>query len=526
MKIIKVLANTQVQIAIVCIGLLFQVSCTKNYANINTDRNTVATVGPAELPFLFARAEKEATPSIWNYQVAQNLFADQYAQYFACTATYFPSDRLTIRMDWVGAAFNPIYTDVVPQLQSIFEAADPNSAEYALANVVWVLVFHRVTDYWGPIPYFNAGVPGATVPYDPQDKIYDDFFKRLTAAVDVLKTHTSETPYGDWDLIYSGDVDKWIKFANTLRLRLALRISKVDPARAQAEAEAAVASGTLTTSPDEDALVKRSLTGDDNNGLSIMSDWNEFRMSATMESVLKGYSDPRMPVYFLPAQKTGTYEGERNGLTSTQLTQAVNLHDANSHVGPRWASPSYGGNADYLSTPQNVMGAAEAYFLKAEGALLGWNMGGSAQQFYEAGITNSMKQWGISDPAVITAYINSMSTPIAPNDYLNSPPVTDIPVKWGATPAVQLEQVALQKWLATFPDGMEAWADYRRSHVLKLYPVANSDNPDITNTTTQWIRRIPFLDNEKIVNKAAVDAAVNLLGGPDKITTPLWWDKN
>jgi hypothetical protein len=172
------------------------------------------------------------------------------------------------------------------------------------------------------------------------------------------------------------------------------------------------------------------------------------------------------------------------------------------------------------------MAVAEAYFLRAEGALLGWNMGGSAQQFYEAGITNSFKQWGISDPAVITAYINSMSTPIAPNDYLNSPPVTDIPVKWGATPAVQLEQVALQKWLATFPDGMEAWADYRRSHVLKLYPVANSDNPDITNTTNQWIRRIPFLDNEKIVNKEAVDAAVNLLGGPDKITTPLWWDKN
>ena len=132
-------------------------------------------------------------------------------------------------MDWVGAAFNPIYTDVVPQLQSIFAAADPNSAEYALANVVWVLVFHRVTDYWGPIPYFNAGVPGNTVPYDPQDKIYDDFFKRLTAAVDVLKTHTTETPYGDFDLMYSGDVNKWIKFANTLRLRLALRISKVDP---------------------------------------------------------------------------------------------------------------------------------------------------------------------------------------------------------------------------------------------------------------------------------------------------------
>lgn len=526
MKLIRILANSKVQTALLFMGILFVTSCTKKYAEINTDRNTIATVGAAELPFLFARAQKEATPSIWNYQIAQNLFADQYAQYFACTATYFPSDRLVIRMDWVGAAFNPIYTDVVPQLQSIFESSDPQSAEYALANVVWVLVFHRVTDYWGPIPYFNAGVPGKTVPYDAQDKIYDDFFKRLAAAVAVLKTKTTEKPYGDFDLMYKGDVPKWIKFASTLRLRLALRVSKVDPARAKTEAEAAVADGVLTTSPDEDAYVQRAIKGDDNNGLSIMSDWNEFRMSASMESVLKGYSDPRMPVYFLPAQNTGTYEGHRNGLTSTQLTQAENLHGANSHVGPRWASPSYGGMSSYLSTPQNVMAVAEAYFLRAEGALLGWNMGGTAQSLYEQGITNSLKQWGITDATVISNYINSTATPVAPNDYLNSPAMTNIPVKWGASLAVQNEQIALQKWLAMFPDGMEAWADYRRSRYLKLYPVANSDNPDITNTTTQWIRRIPFLESEKSVNGPEVEKAGALLGGPDKITTPLWWDKN
>jgi hypothetical protein len=514
-----------------CLGLLclslMLAGCTKKYPEINTDRNTIATIGPAELPFLFARAQKEATPSIWNYQIAQNLFADQYAQYFACTATYFPSDRNVIRMDWVGAAFNPIYTDVVPQLQSIFTAADPKSAEYALANILWVLSFHRVTDYWGPIPYFKAGVPASSVPYDPQDKIYDDFFKRLADAVTVLKGKTSEKPYGDFDIMYKGDVNKWITFANTLRLRLALRISKVDATRAKAEAEAAVAAGVMTTSPGEDAYVLRSVTGDDNNGLSIMSDWNEFRMSASMESVLKGYTDPRMPVYFLPAQKTGTYEGERNGLTATQLTQAVNLHDANSHAGPRWASPSYGGSSSYLSTPQNVMAVAEAYFLRAEGALLGWNMGGSASALYNAGITNSLKQWGITDNTVITNYINSTAVPIAPNDYLNSPPVTNVPVKFdAANVAIQREQIALQKWLAMYPDGMEAWADYRRSRYLKLYPVANSDNPDITNTATQWIRRIPFLLSEKQNNGAEVDKAIQLLGGPDKVTTPVWWDKN
>ncbi len=173
------------------------------------------------------------------------------------------------------------------------------------------------------------------------------------------------------------------------------------------------------------------------------------------------------------------------------------------------------------------MCAAEAYFLRAEGALNGWNMGGTAKDLYEAGIRASMHQWGYSDEAAITAYINSTATPVAPQDYLNSPPMTNIPVAFDATnEATQREQIATQKWLALFPDGMEAWADYRRNHLLKLYPVANSDNPDITNTTTQWIRRIPFLLSETQNNAKAVTDAVNLLGGPDKVTTPLWWDKN
>jgi hypothetical protein len=173
------------------------------------------------------------------------------------------------------------------------------------------------------------------------------------------------------------------------------------------------------------------------------------------------------------------------------------------------------------------MCTAEAYFLRAEGALLGWNMGGTAKDLYEAGIKNSLIQWGITDNAVIQNYINSTSTPVAPNDYLKSPALSTVPVKFDATDSkVQLEQIALQKWLALFPDGWEAWADYRRGHVLKLYPVANSDNPDITDPTKQWMRRLPFLLMEKQTNKSEVEKAVQMLGGPDKITTPLWWDKN
>ncbi len=314
-----------------------------------------------------------------------------------------------------------------------------------------------------------------------------------------------------------------------------MRISKVDPARAKTEAEAAVADGVMTASPDDDALIQKSTTGSDNNGLSIMSDWNEFRMSAAMESVMVGYQDPRITEYWLPDNATqdnpagtGKYDGLRNGLTATQLTQSQNTATANAKVGKRWSSPSFAGNANYLATPQNIMCSAEAYFLRAEGVLLGWNMGGgTAQDYYNAGIANSMKQWGITDAAAITAYTNSMNVPVAPNDFLSSPPVSDAPIKFAADAPTQLKQIAIQKWLALFPDGYEAWADYRRSRTFILYPVANSDNPDITNTTTQWIRRIPFLQSETQNNKTAVDAAVSLLGsGGDKVTTPLWWDKN
>ena len=496
-------------------------SCTKNYDEINTDRNSIADVGDAELPFLFSGAI-ESVP--WGDQVAQNLFADQYAQYFASVATYFPSDRYVIVMDWVVNNFEPMYTRVLPQLQTIYSKTDPNSAEYSLASIWQVYAFHRVTDYWGPIPYFKAGQPGTSVPYDPQDQIYDDFFKRLDSSVNVLKTKTDEKPFGNYDLIFGGDVNKWIKFANTLRLRLAVRISNVDPERARAEAEAAYAGGVFTSSPEDDVYAPKSSL--DVNRLSQMSTWNEFRMSATMESVLKGYNDPRIKEYFIPAQATGTYEGLRNGLSPEQQGEPENTAAANSHVGPRWSDPGSGGIATYLETPANVMSASEAYFLRAEGAMRGWNMGGTAKELYEAGITNSMKQWGITDNAAISNYINSNAVPVAPNDFLNSPPVSNIPVRFSNDPEVQKKQIATQKWIALFPDGIEAWAEARRSGAVSLYPVANSENPDITNPSTQWIRRIPFLLSEKMSNGEEVEKAIQLLGGEDKITTPLWWDKN
>ena len=503
-------------------AVLLNSSCTDDYEEINTNKNSISTVGSAEIPFLFAKA---ITSVPWNGQVEQNLYADQYAQYFANNTTYFPTDRLVIDHSWAQSAWNRQYTQVVPQLQTIFENSDSTSAEYALANIWWVYSFNRITDYWGPIPYSQAGVPGKSVAYDSQDVIYDDFFKRIDDAVNVLNGKTDEVPFGSFDILYGGDITKWIKFANTLRLRLALRISNVDPSRAKVEAELAYSGGVMLNSPEDDALAPKNNL--DINKISQMSEWNEFRMTAAMESALSGYEDPRISEYFIPAVETGTYEGLRNGLAGFQLSDPMNAASANSHVGPRWTSPNSGGIPEYLSTSANVMSTAEAYFLRAEGALLGWNLGGTTKELYEAGIENSMKQWGITDETIIQDYLNSTAVPVAPGDFLDSPAISNVPVLFNlADTSVQLEQIAIQKWLALFPDGVEAWADFRRRHILGLYPVANSDNPDIPDPTSNWIRRLPFLISEFETNGAEVESAVELLGGQDKISTPLWWDNN
>lgn len=504
----------------------FTTSCTDDFKEMNTNPTAIIQLTNSEYPAVFSRALAAGSyhPS---FQTSQNLFADLYAQFYATTTGNFQSDRFFMHMGWAaGSHWNPIYTGVVPQLKTILDNFGTDTPENALANIWWAFAFSRLTDYYGPVPYFDAGIPARSVKYDAQEAIYDDFFKRVTAAVAVLEKHRSAKPFATGDIIYRGDVNKWIKFANTFRLRCALRISKVDPARAKAEAEAAVKAGVLE-SVAEDAMMVRTSTnnGADGNGISRVAGWAEFRMSATMESILKGYNDPRMTEFFQPAFNTGTYEGLRNGLNPAQLALPLNLNDNNSNVGARWIRNTGSGSGweNLYAVPANIMHAAEAYFLRAEGALNGWDMQGDAKELYEQGIRVSMEHWGFTGAAVEN-YIQGTSLPVKPGDAMDSDPVTDVPVKWGATEAIQREQIGTQKWLALFPDGFEAWAEYRRSRYPKLYPVVNSVNEDVP--AGQVLRRFPFLDAEKNTNGQAVQAAVALLNGPDKASTPLWWDKN
>ncbi|MCW8313401.1 SusD/RagB family nutrient-binding outer membrane lipoprotein [Sphingobacterium sp. InxBP1] len=505
--------------ALLAIGLT---SCTKDFEEINTDPNNITVITQRELPFMFAKAQSSAAMNRSFYQTVQNLGADLYAQYFALTTNSFSTDRYLLTPDWQRRFWTVVYVDTAPQLKSIMDNTAADSGEAALANIMWVYAFHRLTDHFGPIPYFGAAEALDVIPYDPMDKIYADFFSRLTAAVDRLKALPAGTViFQGYDLMYNGNVENWIRFANSLRLRLALRISKIDPDKAKAEAEAAVASGVMINN-EQNAAVLKSLSGNDTNGLAQVAVWNEFSMSSTIASYLKGYEDPRLPIYFQPSLDGKVFNSVRNGATSTDLGNVRNQSRANSNVGTYWVK--YNGEVleGNFTQSLHVMCAAESFFLRAEGALNGWNMGAGAQDLYQQGITLSMQQWKISDQAAVTRYLSSEEKPVAPGDFHDSPAVASISVKWANSTAAQREQIGVQKWLAVYPDGMEAWAEYRRTGYPKMYTVVQSDNPDLPNGT--FIKRLPYPLTEVTDNLTELTKGRTLLGGPDNAATRLWWD--
>ncbi|MFT3934464.1 MAG: SusD/RagB family nutrient-binding outer membrane lipoprotein [Chitinophagaceae bacterium] len=525
--IFKRLKATSTALSIVIIAASLA-GCTKNFTATNTDATKIATVGTAEYPYMFANALTSASPAINDYEIGEAALSLMYSQLGTQAAQSFTTDRYVIPQSWLPSSWNPFYTAVAPQLRTIIQNTDPASPENAVANIWWVWTFHRVTDDFGPIPYSQAANGQRYVKYDSQDSIYYDFFKRLDASVAVLKASAGKKPFTTFDLIYRAKTDPasaWLKFANTLRLRLAMRISKVDPTRAKTEAEKAVADGVMTAVADDAMLLKSTTIYQEYNPLSQITAWEDIRMSSTIESMQRGYNDPRMTIYFQPAYATGQYHGFRNGLIVAEKVLQTNSRPYTSNFGTRWATQTNNAWTAKYAVSMDVMHAAEAYFLRAEGALNGWNMGGSsAQQLYETGIAMSMAQWGVTDQTAIANYTSNPATPVPPGDGLNSPAVNDYPVLWSSDPTMQRKQVAQQKWLALFPDGREAWAEVRRTTYPKLYPLVHSDNPDLP--VGKLIRRLPYLNDEKQTNTDAVNAAIKLLNGPDNSATPLWWDKN
>jgi len=503
-------------------SLFLTMGCTGNFDDMNTNPQAFTTLAKSDLTSVFKGAENVSLRFV-DYQITQGLYSDLYAQYYATNVTYFGTDRYNYVSGWEQSAWGRIYNEVVPRLKTIYNNVDANSGEAALANIVWVYAFHHLADYHGSIPYLGAG-EGSAVPYNSTKDIYYDFFDKLTSAVNTLKSLPSGTKiFADGDLCYQGDVSKWIKFANTLRLRLAMRISNVDPSKAKTEAEAAYAAGVFDSNSDNTSYTTSSSDWSFYNQLAMCAAWNEFSMSSTIYSYLKGWSDPRLAIYYQPAAKSGKFASLRNGTPASDLVNERNKGVSNSNVGTKWVSYTGTTTTPHYDAPYDIMCYAEALFLRAEGALNGWSMGGTAKELYEAGIRASMQQWGVSN-SNIEGYISSTANPAAPEDYYNSPAVcSNLPVKWGASESVQRQQIGTQKWLALFPNGPEGWAEFRRTGYPTMYPVVESDNSSLPQG--KFIQRIQYPTDEYSNDKAELEKGIELIGGSDVESAPLWWAK-
>lgn len=459
------------------------------------------------------------------FQLSQNLVGDIYSGYMAIptnfnsnknNATYFFQDN------WLNMPFEKVYTQAIGAYMEIKRntGGDENSHVYQWAQILKIASMHRFTDMWGPLPYIQVGSGSMTTPYDSQEAVYMKFFEELDKAVDVLYQFTvnnsGSKPMAEYDLVYGGDYTKWVKFANSLHLRLAMRLAYIKPDIAKLEAEKAVSHpGGLIASNDDNAGVKSVGANDVVNQLYTMwAQYQDIRMGASMLSILDGYDDPRLGKMFTQGNVNG-----KDGYFA--LRTGLNL-DSNKDSRLGYSSPNIQSN-----TPILWMNAAEVAFLKAEGALRGWNMGVEARDAYQQGIALSFSEWGASGADTYMLDSDKMAAdyvdPLVSSNNIGA--VSKITIAWQDTDSKEknLERIITQKWIAMFPNGQEAWTEFRRTGYPQLFPVKVNNSAGTVDTDIQ-VRRLPFARSEYTLNPDNITKAVELLGGPDTGGTRVWWD--
>lgn len=499
--------------------------CTSNYEKYNQDPYAVTREEMQRDAYALSSAMLNLQGWVIPTNVNTNQFTEcllggSYGGYLSDSNSGFAGKNFaqySPENSWSRVLFN----DIIPKLfiysSEVYKVTDAEVPR-AVADIVKVAGVHRVTDAYGPIPYSQVGKNGEiTAAYDTQEEVYNLMFEQLTKAVDVLTRNRTADFSPNADKVYGGKVENWIKFANSLKLRLALRISKVNATKAKQMAEEAVKHevGVMTANTDNAML-----TVSGKNPFSVvMYEYNggDSRVNAEITSYMNGYKDPRREAMFTKTTFEGTtvqndYNGLRSGIAIPDGTIA--------HA-----------YSNYKVAPNDKMlwmNAAEVSFLRAEGELLGWDMNGNAQSFYEQGIRLSFEQWSASGGDTYLADKTSTPKPyvdpMGHNSYLGD--ISTVTIAWNEsdTKAMKLEKIITQKWLANFPLGLEAWSDYRRTGYPKMMPVVVNNSGGVVDVK-RGARRLPYPQEERINNATNYNAAVGMLGGADNMATDLWWAK-
>lgn len=450
-------------------------SCTSDLTGLNDDPKH-----PTSLPSSTLMARGQQQQFYYTYTGSVNFNNYKFFTQMWAETTYTDETNY----DLVGRNqprnhFNRMYNGVLNNYEQAkknlaTEGGNPN--KMATLEIAEITAWENIVDTFGDVPYSQAlkADAGQFAPaYDDAKAIYTDLFKRINA---VIPTITSGSGYTE-DLVYGGDMSKWKKVANSIKLRLALNLADVDPATSKAMAESAVASGVMTSDADSYSL---SFPGgtfsnpffDD----LVASGRKDFVPTELVVNLMNSKMDPRRPIYFTTVG--GAYVGGQFG--------ELNPYPNYSHYqDATWLQPD---------APANLLSYTEVLFMRAEAAARGYNVGGTAATLYAAAITNSMNFYGVA-PADTTVYL--AAHPYDATNYKKS--------------------IGEEVYIALHNRGFAEWNFSRRLD----YPVfVNPKNSRISGVPV----RLPYSDQEYVLNKGNVTAAAAKIG-TDKATTKLFWDK-
>lgn len=461
-------------------------SCTKDFASINTNPNASERVEP---PFLLTNILVE-TANANTYE--QGFRLSNFICQFSADIEFERIDRYEMGSN--AGYWNLLY-GLLSDIRSMQEAPAANEAYIAVGDVLKSYIFSQLTDMWGDVPYRDAvkAKDGITAPaYDRQEDIYtatDGILATLKNAAEVL-SQSKETIAGD--VLFHGNLDQWVKFANSLRVRYIMRISRrlTDFSELQALAD----SGPLMESNADNAVIPYLATAPNQFPLSqsALGIYNGHRMSSTIGNTLLEWNDPRIAILFKPTTKSiaegnPRYKGLRNGQTrETIAAEGIDLNDI-SLFGAIWRDVPDGVDAQYMQF-------AELQFALAEAVERGY-ISGDAKAYYENGIKAHFTYLGA----------------VLPADYLSQDNIA-------LNGEDHLEKILTQKWVSLISNGHEAWFNVRRTGIPNLIPGPDNMNDD------RFPVRYLYPEGEQATNTEHYQEAVRAMGG-DNINAKGWWEK-
>lgn len=512
------------QLLLLSLVLLGMTGCLSDFENMNRNPNQVTDQQMQANNYKIG-AQIKALEGIvvpvqeHMYQFTESLCGGPFAGYIGTTVDGWKTKFETFNpsADWRKWPFANVLTETYAPYRGIVGSTTDEVA-IAFAQLFRVAIMHRVTDCYGPIPYskvIDNPKESIYVEYDTQETVYAKMLEELDEAIAAFTANVTlpTEAFSRYDMVYYGNIGQWLKYANSLKLRIAMRLSYIKPDISRAKAAEAIAAGVIMVNADNAAMHTT-----DNRTTLIYNDWGDHRVGADILNYMNGYADPRLVKMFLP-NGNGKFAGIRIGIDVGSKSAAVE-------------------NCSNLIvnglTPYLWMNAAEVTFLRSEYELR-WGSADAAKTLYEEAVRLSFEERGASGA---DAYLtDKTSKPAAYNDPMGKYSVTarqsEITIAWEADAAKfesNLERIITQKWIAIFPLGMEAWSEHRRTGYPRLLP-AIEDKSGGTVDLAYGARRIPYPVEEYQQNGVNLQGAIQLLNQETKGTrkgdimgTRIWWD--